>query len=418
MKKVLNFFAGVIFSLFAAQAVSASSIDALVNKLESKGVITKDEAAQIIAQAKTEKNATPAWIEKLTFSGDMRLRTQIDTINGAHPRVRERVRLRFGIETAAAENIKMGFRLASGEMSNNADRNPTSANHTFGAFNKIPVMIDLAYLEYAPAKWATLTGGKVKSGTQIWNASQIIWKNDVNPDGIALRLKSKKNKFNLFANAGWYTLGEAPGTSGADADNGWRGMPSIVIAQPGATYTEGNLQIKAALAYQQFYTRGKTIPTNSPNNWLWATGANDYQLINPSIEIKQKNAALRYTAAAHLDFSRNVDGGLDTTRDRNAYLAGIMFGDERINTTGHWHARIAYSRLEQYAMPRGMSDTDAYEGKPSQGWQYVLSLGLVKNFWFTAKYYDMIPLEGAAPSPGFATAKAQQVWQLDLNYRF
>src|SRR5580704_8884799 len=85
MKKiVLTLTAGIIF---AWQGLSfASSVDALIQKLEDKGILTDQDAVQLKGQiASDEKSSTettfksllPDWLNSIKLTGDFRLRDQL-----------------------------------------------------------------------------------------------------------------------------------------------------------------------------------------------------------------------------------------------------------------------------------------------------------------------------------------------------
>ncbi len=87
-----------------------------VAALESKGRDEKPAAPQ-----------TPPWLAGLRFYGDLLLRYEAINYSGDTKDInRGRFRLRFGVEKQVADELLLGFRLASG--SNN---DPTSANQTF-----------------------------------------------------------------------------------------------------------------------------------------------------------------------------------------------------------------------------------------------------------------------------------------------
>jgi len=197
--------AAVVFSSTAF----AGPVDKLANALAEKGVISYGEARQIIIETEEDMkqqaaealvSATPSWFQKIKMTGDIRLRTQVDAAENAQSRVRIRERVRLGFETNPIENVKVAFGLASGSIGGSGDKNPSSVNHTYEAFNKIPIFIDYAYLSYSPVNWFTASAGKVKNGLNLWAPQQLVWKSDVNPDGVALNFnKGLGNGFDSSA---------------------------------------------------------------------------------------------------------------------------------------------------------------------------------------------------------------------------
>ncbi|MCL2390961.1 MAG: putative porin, partial [Endomicrobia bacterium] len=214
----------------------------------------------------------------------------------------------------------------------------------------------------------------------------------------------------VFANAGWYALGELRERTNTAVKNG---MPTLLIAQPGASYSKGDFSAKVGLSLQQFYVKGNTIASNEPGTW-WSSGAEimDYSLVNPGWEIKMKNVVNDYGVSFSGDFVKNVtESATQAINDQNkeGYILCIGIGDDKIGSFGTWQAKGAYRRLDAYAIPTGWGNTDAYSAKPGKGWEYSLALGLLANLSFNLNYYEMTNLDGQAPT---------RLTQFDFIYKF
>src|SRR5580698_8481003 len=81
---VLTLTAAMIFS-WQGMSFASSSVDALIQKLEDKGILTDQEAVQIKGEiASDEKTSTettfksllPDWLNSMKLTGDFRLRDQ------------------------------------------------------------------------------------------------------------------------------------------------------------------------------------------------------------------------------------------------------------------------------------------------------------------------------------------------------
>ncbi|MDD3064864.1 MAG: putative porin, partial [Endomicrobiaceae bacterium] len=170
-------------NLFLAAAVVATmscsafaDFSSLANLLAEKGIISYGEAQTLSTESKEEakmklasgkSELVPLWVQNMTFKGDVRIRTQYDWDASNQARLRERLRLRMGIETRPVEKIKLGFGLATGSLSSSTgkDADPSSTNHTFEYMNKSPLFVDYAYIQYDPSEWLVVRGGKVKGKT-------------------------------------------------------------------------------------------------------------------------------------------------------------------------------------------------------------------------------------------------------------
>ena len=121
---------------------------------------------------------------RIKMSGDLRLRFEPFFGGGAanaavpDPRMRERYRLRFNINTKITDDFAVGFSLASGDLGD-----PISTNSTeTGFFTRKPIAIDKAFGAYNPHffKPFTLTVGKFG---YTWQRTELTWDNDLNPEG-------------------------------------------------------------------------------------------------------------------------------------------------------------------------------------------------------------------------------------------
>src|ERR1700733_3888145 len=85
MKKiVLTLTAAMIFA-WQGLSFATSSVDALIQKLEDKGILTDQDAVQLKGQISSEeqnsqqntfKSLLPDWLNTLKLTGDLRLRYQ------------------------------------------------------------------------------------------------------------------------------------------------------------------------------------------------------------------------------------------------------------------------------------------------------------------------------------------------------
>jgi hypothetical protein len=391
-------------NLFLAAAVVATmscsafaDFSSLANLLAEKGIISYGEAQTLSTESKEEakmklasgkSELVPLWVQNMTFKGDVRIRTQYDWDASNQARLRERLRLRMGIETRPVEKIKLGFGLATGSLSSSTgkDADPSSTNHTFEYMNKSPLFVDYAYIQYDPIEWLVVRGGKVKGKTQVWNTSDLIWDGDYNPDGLNATAKTElSEKTKLSANAGWYTFGEGKqGKMLADA----------YILQPVVEFQESNIKVKAGLAYQQFNFAGRTnAGTGLIKNY-------DFKVVNPSVSVDVADVVNSLSLGIYGDYAQNIQKDLPQVGGKDAvtgYLIGAKFGHAKTEKLGTWNINAMYRYLELYAIPEGLGDSDSYGGKAGKGYEVVLTFGLTKALSFGIDYYQMTDINGNAP---------------------
>jgi hypothetical protein len=178
---------GLALSLVAMLAGAAAARE-LEDILEEKGVITDTEAME--GKAAKEKKGVelpplPDWLNKVKFSGDVRVRNEAFFREDDPDRIRQRFRLRFGAKITPTSESELGLRIASGTTSD-----PISNNQTFtDTFTFKTVAITNAYLKVLPAgtlgfsrSYFTLMGGKFDVPT--FHPTRLQFDGDLTPEGF------------------------------------------------------------------------------------------------------------------------------------------------------------------------------------------------------------------------------------------
>jgi putative porin len=178
-------------SVFATTAAARD----LEDILKEKHVIDAQEANE--AKAAKEKAAAPAlpslpdWINKVTFSGDVRIRNEAFFQEGTESRNRDRFRLRFGAKAKPNDESELGFRLASGNAND-----PISNNQSFtDTFTFKNINISNAYLKLMPSHtlgwerpYVTLEGGKFD--VPFYTTTSLMFDRDLTPEGFFEQFKA------------------------------------------------------------------------------------------------------------------------------------------------------------------------------------------------------------------------------------
>src|ERR1700744_1124494 len=128
--KIAMFAGAAALMALTPQMHAQSSVDALLNKLEQKGVLTVDEAKELKAENETNTVADfnaamnarfpiPDWVTSYKLSGDFRGRfddvsTDIHSAAGGDDNnIRLRYRLRVGLLINMKDDMQVGFRLGT-----------------------------------------------------------------------------------------------------------------------------------------------------------------------------------------------------------------------------------------------------------------------------------------------------------------
>jgi hypothetical protein len=231
--KVAIFAGAAALMALTPQTHAQSSVDALLNKLEQKGILSVDEAKELKAENATNSVAdfnkamnakfpTPDWVTGYKLSGDFRGRyddvtteTPFPYAGGKTPadnNMRLRYRLRVGLTINMKDNMQVGFRLGTDDNGKGADAgtgNPLSNNSTLqGNGSKKPVWIDAAYGKWTAINDGTwMVAGTIGKMDQPFQASSMVFDPDYTPEGAALQATYKINNNNSLAfNGGAFVL--------------------------------------------------------------------------------------------------------------------------------------------------------------------------------------------------------------------
>ena len=139
------------------------------------------------------------WSSRIAFKGDARLRYEGIDEDGEADRDRFRVRTRFGLTAAVQDDVDVVVELSTG------GDNPVSANQTLdGGFSGKDIRLNLAYADWRPTDDWRITAGKIKNPLYRAGGLQLIWDNDLNPEGVATRYDNGS----LFVTAGLFAAEE------------------------------------------------------------------------------------------------------------------------------------------------------------------------------------------------------------------
>ncbi|MGD0744591.1 MAG: putative porin, partial [Verrucomicrobiota bacterium] len=223
-------FAGAAALMSFAPVTYAQSSDALINKLEQKGILSADEAKELREESRQDFNSgftnsfdkafgkitgMPDWVTGYKLSGDFRGR--FDDFTGDNPdfpdRIRLRYRLRAGLTVNMKDDLQVGFRVGSADAAPGTGYggNPNSNNSTLqDDFTKKSIYIDAAY-----GKWMPINDGTWMLATTIgkmdnpFALSPMVFDPDLTPEGAALQGGYKFNDTqSLVVNGAAFVLDE------------------------------------------------------------------------------------------------------------------------------------------------------------------------------------------------------------------
>jgi len=457
--------AAVVLS-FALLSSSEAIAKDLTDILLEKGVITQEDVDKARAEEKQKSAAEesrrdsimakiPKWLDMVTVFGDMRLREEGFYANDYHARNRFRVRGRLGLTANVTDEISATFRLASG----NSD-DPISTNQSLErTFTRKPVNLDWAYLTLKPGKtfhmepgWLTITGGKM--GVGAFRTSELVWDDDLSPEGATetLNLFQQRTGFvhNVRVNAFQWVIDELA----ADGDPWMGGAQLVGEFAPSETvnwtvaladYNFMNINKVAA----KYLNRYNDPPTNtSPNssynsqlansnsldrdaNGLITGYSEDFNVLNLSSELNASNPLnLGIPAGIFADFAANTGAGDDNIGfyvGAGIGKAGKDWYHDSLKNPGDWGMSYTFARVEKDAVLSLFSYSDL-DYSTSNGTQkgstnmqaHILRLDyeLLKNLQLTLKTEFINALDVSESNASLGGNSTLVRTQLDAALKF
>jgi hypothetical protein len=376
-----------------------SSVDALLNKLEQKGILTVDEAKELKTENQQDSTADfnkafgskfsmPDWVTSYKLYGDFRGRDDLMTTDSpggvslsAQDRNRLRYRLRVGMLVNIKDDLQVGFRLGSG------DGGPLSNNSTLeNNGTKKPIWVDAAYGKWTPINdgvWMlAATIGKMD---QPFQTSQMVFDSDYTPEGAALQGSYKINDNHSVAlNGASFVLDEVAGSGrdpfmfGAQAIWNANWTPQIASSLGIGAFDIVN---KNTLGLNAATLNGGGVPNNNQGNSRNSNGDLIYNY-NPIIVSGSATYTLdsfplyngKFPIKIASEYMNNP--GADPTKgsaNNQGYWGGIQLG--KSGKKGAWDISYRYQYLEADAWYDELVDDDNvafYSNK---------STTLAKNGW-------------------------------------
>jgi hypothetical protein len=434
------------------QTYAQSSGDALINKLEQKGILSADEAKELRAEDAQDFNNSftngfdnafskmigmPSWVTGYKLSGDFRGRyddesADINAFGGHENNIRLRYRLRVGLQVNMQDDLQVGFRLGSddyGTGSTATTGNPLSNNSTLtGNGSKKPFWVDAAYGKWTPINNDTwMVAGTFGKMDQPFQTSPMVFDPDYTPEGGALQATYKLNDNNSLAfNGAAFVIDQStsrgPFLYGAQTiwNAKWTsriGSSLGIAAYDMADTANLNATVATGAAYDSNLGNTIAIGTGRPAsdfNPIVASGSFTYMLdsfplYNGKFPIKLAGEYMNNPAAV---------------LDNIGYWGGITFG--KSGKKGTWDISYRYQRLEANAwwdqivdddniavVPASLTTGAAAGGTNIKGHLVKFNYSILDSLTFTVTCYvnDLINDPVAGAKTDAVHAMADLMWK-------
>lgn len=325
------------------------------------------------------------WVENMKISGDLRYRYEgIDSENNGKRGAsvnRNRLRARIGLYDKINDEVDLGFRLATG--SNN---DPVSTNQTEqDAFSKKSVWIDQAYFDWHPKgiKGFDFVGGKMPQPFYRVGNNQLIWDDDLNPEGLAVKYQLPvSDSLKAYVNGGGFWVGH-PDTADA-ADTSLWGIQGYLkntfenkdyLLGGMSYYTYGNIKDQRDVTS---LWRASNFFGNTSVGGEYKYG---YNIVEGFAEYGTKIAD--YPVAVFGSYAQNTEA---PSGKSDGWLIGTTFN--KAKDPGSWQIGYDYRDLDSDAVVGQFSDSDfGGGGTNAKGHRFNLTYQLAKNFQAGLTYF-------------------------------
>lgn len=423
-RTILSICGGLALAAMTAPVTAAETVDAkLLGMLKDNGSITQaqyDELSADLAKEQrqdqrdsvskedlTELQQKIAWASNTVVSGDMRIRQeriQVDDKSPEQTASRQRYRARLAVVSQVTPTVEAGIRVASGNSNDARSTNQDMNNY----FTKKDLWLDRAYINWHPANvpGLKLLGGRM---AQPWvSESEMVWDNDINPEGVAAQYSRKFGDTNVFGSGGVFTVKDNVTGSGPEFHNDLR----LYYAQLGANLFPGdNYKLTVGGSVFHYYKDQYSFPT-APGSGGLALEANgntstEFQLYDGFGQLDVLGLPLPLTLYGQYVHNPAANGP-QSDKD-SGYLLGFI--------TRIWEIGVNYSYrdVERNAVVGAFTDSDFASGfTASRGSKLQLSYNIAKNFQFLTSYFLT---ESNASNPGFPGSDTNTL-QIDLVASF
>jgi hypothetical protein len=358
----------------AAISALRAEIAALTARLERLEQATASaRAAPRAASVETrpataDARPTAATAPSLRFSGDVRYRHESIDEDGLVQRQRQRLRGRFGVEADVTPDVRVGLVLATG------GDDPVSANQTLDdGFSRKPLGVDRAYFRWTATDALTFTGGKMPNPFFRPGDHHLIYDDDLNPEGLAVRY-AKGDWFASYAGLWVEERGDADDSIMLGGQFGYR-----------RTFTNG-MRVTAGTSYYDYLeTRGQTpFWDGAPaGNRVDAVGnyASDFNIAELFGELELEAGGRPLTLFADYVVNTEADAA------ERGFALGASFG--KVAGPRTWRIGYVYQDLEADAVVGTFTDSDfAGGGTDGKGHVIELDYGLRERLVLGLRYFS------------------------------
>lgn len=318
------------------------------------------------------------WYEKIRLTGDVRFRNELiqQTNKGDNFRWRVRTRLVGDAEINDAWSATIGLSSGSDD--------PVSTNQTLtGGFSRKPIELDLGYVDFHPKSvpGMNMDAGKMRFPFETADKTQLIWDNDLTPEGIALKYKHKANdKAEIFINAAGFYITDNDPDNEQWMSGGQGGVRVKASDKVGVMVGASYFSFQRAKGMPGFYNAAKfygnsTMKVGTGKGFLW--DFKEFEVLGILDAKVNDKTSLRFAG----DYVNN--SGADSLNSAYLVSGSLTYGKDR----GSLKLFADYRKVEADAVIGAFNYSDFVGGgTDGKGFQFGCSIGLDKNASFDVTY--------------------------------
>ncbi|MGD0597961.1 MAG: putative porin [Sedimentisphaerales bacterium] len=364
-----------------------ADLQARIDQMEAQQKkVVAEEVNKAVEQKQAALPDSIKWAENMKISGDLRYRYEgIDSqSNGKWGSSinRNRLRARIGLYDKINDEVDVGFRLASGSSSDPVSTNQTEQD----AFSKKSIWLDQAYFDWHPKDITgfDFIGGKMPRPFYRVGDNQLIWDDDLNPEGLAAKYELPiSDSLKAYINGGGFWVGH-PDTATAQDTSLWGIQGYLKNTFEDKSYLLGGMS---------YYTYGN-IKGQSDVTKLWKGSSSffgntsvagtykyGYDIVEGFAEYGTKVAD--YPVAVFGSYAHNTAAPSDKS---DGWLIGTTFN--KAKDPGSWQIGYDYRDLDSDAVVGQFNDSDFDNGGTNaKGHRFNFTYQLAKNFQAGLTYF-------------------------------
>ncbi len=412
-------------------------LQAEVEYLKSNALAARKDAASETVKVDALVSTATVAASKYTWTGDFRMRRELIDAEENVGRARDRMRLRFGVLAKVNDTINARIQIST---TNSGNDNARSTNQTLGTgFDRKPLSIDLAYVDWEATDTLNLVLGKQPIP---WTTTvSYLFDKDITPEGAAL----KWVRGPIFGGLYYSDLNERDAGALSATSSAASTDANMLAAQLGIKKQVGRFIWTGAVGYFDVnnvrdrvvsgaggctidgaFGSGQGTGNNAFGNTTYSAAApivgstavctrllNDFNLIEA---LGQLDFTIgRYPFSAFVDYMKNngVSSSISNKQD-TALAAGFLFNKAAAART--WELGVVYQKTEKDAMFAQLHDSD-FGGGNTDNKGYVLKATYVPLINWTLNAQYMINDRFIDPNDTVLTRSYKRL-QLDLNYKY